>query len=145
MHRTRTAEGEVLLGPTALFAGARDAYRLSRVRPRDLGASLGWPGTWKVFARHARAGASELRHALSRRSFVAECRRYVPELRVDDVVRSTHAGVRAQAVARDGTLLDDFLISTGARSVHVRNAPSPAATSSLALAAEIADRLEALA
>ena len=144
MHLTRELEGEVLLGPTALFAGARDAYRLRTVRPRDLAQSLAWPGTWRLFAAHWRTGVDEVRHALSLRSFVRECRRYVPELTAADVERSRRSGVRAQAVARDGTLIDDFVVSETARTVHVRNAPSPAATSSLALADEIADRLDAL-
>ncbi len=144
MHLTRDPAGTVLLGPTALFAGARDAYRLRRVRIRDLSQSLGWPGTWRVFARHWRTGLNEIRHAVSLRSFVAECRRYVPELRLQDVQRTHHSGVRAQAVGRDGSLVDDFVLSETPRTLHVRNAPSPAATSSLALAGEICDRLEAL-
>jgi len=144
MHLTRNPEGEVLLGPTALFVGARDAYRLRTVRFQDLAQSLGWPGTWRVFGSFWRTGASEIAHAVSIRSFVRECRRYVPELRVADVERSRHSGVRAQAVGRDGALIDDFIVSETERTVHVRNAPSPAATSSLALAEEIADRTEAL-
>ncbi len=143
-HITRTIDGEVLLGPTALFVGARDAYRLRTLRTRDLRESLGWPGTWRLFARHWRTGAAEIARALSRTAFVASCRRLLPELRSGDVERSAHAGVRAQAVARDGALIDDFLVAATDRAVHVRNAPSPAATASLALAEEIADRLEAL-
>lgn len=144
MHLTRNAAGEVLLGPTALFAGARDAYRLRRVLPRDLLESLAWPGTRRMMRRFWRTGLIEIGHAVSIRSFVAECRRYVPELRTADVERSAHAGVRAQAIGRDGSLVDDFVISTSERAVHVRNAPSPAATSSLALAELIADRVDAL-
>lgn len=144
MHLTRNPEGEVLLGPTALFVGARDAYRLSTVRSRDLRESLLWPGTWNVFSRFWRTGITEIRHAVSLRSFVRECRRYVPELTIADVTRSRHSGVRAQAVGRDGSLIDDFIVSETASSVFVRNAPSPAATSSLALAEEIADRVDRL-
>ncbi len=144
MHLTRDPHGDVLLGPTALLAGARDAYRLRRVVPRDLAESLLWPGTRRMMRRFWRTGAAELRHAASIGSFVAECRRYVPELRREDVERSPHAGVRAQAVARDGSLVDDFAISVTGRAVHVRNAPSPAATSALALAAVIADRVKAV-
>ena len=144
VHLTRGPGGEVLLGPTAMFAGARDAYHPRRVRGRDLARSILWPGTWRLFARFWRTGVAELRHALSLRSFVHECRRYVPELTVSDVERSRHSGVRAQAVARDGALVDDFVVNETDRAVHVRNAPSPAATSSLALAEEIADRLDAL-
>jgi 2-hydroxyglutarate dehydrogenase len=145
MHLTRNPAGEVLLGPTALFVGARDAYRLRRVLPRDLAESLGWPGTRRMMRRFWRTGLVEIRHAVSKRSFVAECRRYVPELELRDVQRSSHAGVRAQAIARDGSLVDDFVVDETERAVHVRNAPSPAATSSLALAELIADRVDALA
>ena len=144
MHLTRTASGEVLLGPTALLVGARDAYRLRRVVPRDLAESLAWPGTRRMIRRFWRAGLSEIRHAFSLRSFVAECRRYVPELQVSDVERSSHAGVRAQAIARDGSLVDDFIVDESERAIHVRNAPSPAATASLALAELIADRADGL-
>jgi len=144
VHLTREPDGTVLIGPTALLVGARDAYRLRRVVPRDLAASLLWPGTWRMMRRFWRTGASELAHALSVRSLVAAARRYVPELRREDVERCDRAGVRAQAVGRDGTLVDDFVVSVTGRAVHVRNAPSPAATASLALAELIADRLEAV-
>ena len=144
VHLTRAPSGEVLLGPTALPAGARDAYRLSRVRPRDLAESLAWPGTRRLFRRWWRTGAREIAHAASVRSFVSACRPYLPELSVADVERSDISGVRAQAVGRDGALVDDFVLSASERTLHVRNAPSPAATASLALAEEICDRLEAL-
>jgi L-2-hydroxyglutarate oxidase len=144
MHLTRNQAGEVLLGPTALFAGARDAYRPGAVRVGDLAQSLAWPGTWRLFRSNWRTGLAEIAHAMSIRSFVGECRRYVPELRAADVERGSHSGVRAQAVGRDGTLVDDFVVSETAATVHVRNAPSPAATASLALAGEICDRLDAL-
>jgi L-2-hydroxyglutarate oxidase len=141
MHLTRDLQGEVQLGPSALMVGARDAYRLGRVRARDLAQTLAWPGTWRLLRRHWRTAGSELRRGLSRRAFVAELRRYVPELRAVDVLPG-HAGVRAQALARDGTLIDDFVVSRTERALHVINAPSPAATSALALAAHIADMLE---
>jgi (S)-2-hydroxyglutarate dehydrogenase len=141
-HFTRTIDGDVLLGPSALMVAARDAYRAGRVRPRDVGATLGWPGTWRLMARHWRRGLAEIRSAASRRAFVAELRRFVPELDAADVVPGP-AGVRAQAVGRDGALIDDFVVSRTERALHVRNAPSPAATASLALARLIADRAEA--
>ncbi len=141
MHLTRRIDGEVLLGPSALLVGARDAYRLGRVRVRDLGQSLGWPGTWRLAGRFWRTGWTELRAAASRRAFVRELRRFVPELRGDDVLPGP-AGIRAQAVARDGSLVDDFVVHRTERAVHVRNAPSPAATSSLALARLIADQAD---
>jgi 2-hydroxyglutarate dehydrogenase len=144
MHLTRDPHGDVLLGPTALLAGARDAYRLRRVVPRDLAESLLWPGTRRMMRRFWRTGLTEIGRTLSIGAFVAAGRRYVPELRRADVERTAHAGVRAQAIARDGTLVDDFVITETERAVHVRNAPSPAATSALALAELIADRLEAV-
>ena len=143
VHLTKHISGEVWLGPTALLAGARDAYRLSRVRARDLAETLRWPGTWRVMRKWWRTGAGEIRMAASRRAFVRACRTYVPELSVGDVARESTAGVRAQAVGRDGSLVDDFLLSDVGGVLHVRNAPSPAATSSLALARLIADRAEA--
>jgi (S)-2-hydroxyglutarate dehydrogenase len=141
VHLTKRIDGEVLLGPTALLVGARDAYDLRRVRLEDLRATLGWPGTWRMMRRWWRTGLAELRLAASRRAFVAACARYVPELGVDDVGPGP-AGIRAQAVGRDGALVDDFVVSEAGGAVHVRNAPSPAATSSLAIAGLIADRAE---
>jgi (S)-2-hydroxyglutarate dehydrogenase len=141
MHLTRTIGGEVLLGPSALMIGARDAYALRRVRPRDLVDTLTWPGTWRLAAAHLRYGMHELRAATSRRAFVGELRRFVPELTPADVVPGA-VGIRAQALGRDGRLVDDFVVSRTERALHVRNAPSPAATSSLALARLIADRAE---
>jgi L-2-hydroxyglutarate oxidase len=140
-HLTRGIDDEVLLGPTALMVGALDAYRLRRISLADLRQTLAWPGTRRLMARHWRAGVSEIRHASSRRALVGDMRRYVPELRAEDVLTGP-AGIRAQAVARDGSLVDDFAFSRTGRALHVRNAPSPAATSSLAIARLIADRAE---
>jgi 2-hydroxyglutarate dehydrogenase len=142
-HLTKGIDGGVLLGPSALLVGARDAYRLARIRARDLADTVAWPGTWRLARRHYRAAFTELRRGLSKRAFVADARRLVPELRAADFTRGP-VGIRAQALARDGTLVDDFVVSSTERTVHVRNAPSPAATSSLPLAREIADRVEAL-
>jgi len=141
VHLTRHIDGDVLVGPTALMVGARDAYRLTRVRPRDLLSTVAWPGTWRVMRRFRRTALDELHMAASRRAFVAACARYVPELRAGDVLPGP-AGVRAQAVGRDGALVDDFVINELDGAFFVRNAPSPAATSSLAIAAYLADRLD---
>jgi 2-hydroxyglutarate dehydrogenase len=141
VHLTRRVDGEVLLGPSALLVGARDAYAVSRVRGRDLRDTLAWPGTYRLVRRFWRTGLEELRLAVSRRAFVAACARYVPDLQPADVLPGP-AGIRAQAVGRDGALIDDFIINDAGGAVHVRNAPSPAATSSLALAREIADRVQ---
>jgi 2-hydroxyglutarate dehydrogenase len=137
-HLTRTIAGEVLLGPSALMVAARDGYRLARVRPRDLGATLAWPGTWRLMRRFWRTAAVEVGHAASRRAYAREARRFVPELSARDLLPGP-SGIRAQALDRDGRLVDDFVVHRTERALHVRNAPSPAATSSLALARLIAD------
>jgi L-2-hydroxyglutarate oxidase len=139
VHLTKRVDGEILLGPTALVVGALDAYRLRTVRGRDLRATLTWPGSWRMMRRFWRTGIKELRLAASRKAFVAACARYVPDLEAGDVTDGP-AGVRAQAVGRDGALVDDFVFSEAAGALFVRNAPSPAATSSLAIASHIADR-----
>jgi (S)-2-hydroxyglutarate dehydrogenase len=141
VHLTKHVGGEILVGPTALMVGARDAYRLARIRRRDLLDTLAWPGTWRMLAKWWRTGVSELRHAALRSAFVDAAARYVPELRVDDV-QPAFAGIRAQALGRDGKLVDDFVFSRTERALHVRNAPSPAATSSLAIARHVADEAE---
>jgi L-2-hydroxyglutarate oxidase len=129
VHLSRHLDGNVSLGPSALLA----ATRLAR--------SLAWPGTWRMARRWWRTGARELAHAASTRRFARAAAHYVPALEPGDFTR-WYSGVRAQAVARDGRLVDDFVISETERALHVRNAPSPAATSALALARLIADRVE---
>jgi L-2-hydroxyglutarate oxidase LhgO len=136
IHLTRTIDGRVLIGPNAVLALARDGYARGTVRRRDLGETLAWAGSWRLMRRHWRAGLDELRRSLSKRAFVAEARRYLPALRPQDAVRAG-TGVRAQAVDRDGTLVDDFRIGGDARVTWIRNAPSPGATSSLAIAEEL--------
>lgn len=140
VHLTKTVDGSVLIGPNAVFALAREGYARSAVRGRDLAETLAWGGTWRLMHRHWRAGVGELRRSLSKRAFLGEARRYVPELRPRDAVRAA-SGVRAQAVDRDGALVDDFRIGGDARVRWIRNAPSPGATSSLAIAEEIASGL----
>jgi (S)-2-hydroxyglutarate dehydrogenase len=143
-HLTRGIDGEVLLGPSALLVAARDAYRPTRIRARDLADNLAWPGTWRLVGRFWRTGLTEIRHAASSRAFVNELRRFVPELDARDVLPGP-AGIRAQALDRDGRLVDDFVVHRTERALHVRNAPSPAATSCLALARLIVDEAEQLA
>ncbi len=132
VHLTKHIDGDVLIGPTALLAGARDAYALGRVRGGDVADTLAWPGSWRMFRQWWRTGLTELRHAALRSTFVRAAARYVPELRPEDV-EPAFAGVRAQALGRDGRLVDDFAFSATPRALHVRNAPSPGATSSLAI------------
>ncbi len=139
VHLTRQIDGGVVLGPTALLSGSRSVGRVTRVVPRDVRDSLGWPGTWRMGRRFWRAGLTELRLAASRRAYVAACARYVPALTAADV-EDGFAGVRAQAIDRAGGLVDDFVFSELDGLLHVRNAPSPAATSALAIGASIAAR-----
>jgi (S)-2-hydroxyglutarate dehydrogenase len=140
VHLSRTIDGEVLIGPTALLAPARDAYRLNTVRRADLAATLRWPGTARLVRRWWRTGLTELGHAASRRLLVRAAARYVPAIGPSDVRRGP-AGIRAQALGRDGALIDDFLLARTGRAVHVLNAPSPAATASLVIAELIASEV----
>lgn len=141
VHVTPRTDGSVDIGPNAVLATAREGYRKRDVDVRDLWQTLRWPGTRHLFGTHWRAGLREMRGSLSKRAYIAEVRSYVPELQARDVVRAG-AGVRAQAVDRDGSLVDDFRISHLGAVVAVRNAPSPAATSSLAIADHIVDALD---
>jgi 2-hydroxyglutarate dehydrogenase len=141
LHLTRSIDGEVLIGPTALIAAARDAYSPLKARRADVLDTLAWPGTWRMLRRWWPTGVSELRRAALRSAFVSAATRYVPELGVSDV-EPAFAGVRAQALGRDGRPLDDFLFSRTERALHVRNAPSPAATASLAIARHVADQAQ---
>jgi len=141
VHLSRTIHGDVLIGPTALLAGARDAYALTAVRRHDLGTTLRWPGTARLVRRFWLTGLRELAAAASPRLLVRDARRYVPGLRTADV-RSGPVGVRAQALGRDGGLIDDFLLARTGRALHVLNAPSPAATASLAIGDMVAAELE---
>ncbi|MFE7216161.1 L-2-hydroxyglutarate oxidase [Streptomyces sp. NPDC057611] len=139
VHLTRGVDGGVHVGPNAVPALAREGYGWGVVRPRELAGTLGWPGSWRIARRHWRYGAGELRRSVSKGAFTQAVRRLMPGVREEDLVPAA-AGVRAQAVLRDGTLVDDFLIREGARAVHVLNAPSPAATASLPIGREVARR-----
>jgi (S)-2-hydroxyglutarate dehydrogenase len=141
IHLTRHVDDEVGIGPSALLAPGRDSYSLRTVRLADVASTVSWPGTYRMARRWWRTGLSELRHAVSPAAFVTDAARYVPSLRRTDVLPGG-AGVRAQAVARDGTLVDDFVFSHTERALHVRNAPSPAATAALAISGHVADELE---
>ncbi|MFF0734708.1 L-2-hydroxyglutarate oxidase [Streptomyces chartreusis] len=139
VHLTRGIDGGVHIGPNAVPALAREGYDWGVVRPREVGTTLAWPGAWRMARRHWRYGAGELRRSVSKAAFTVAVRRLLPAVTSDDLVPSA-AGVRAQAVLRDGSLVDDFLISEGPRAVHVLNAPSPAATASLPIGREVARR-----
>ncbi|MGW0149769.1 L-2-hydroxyglutarate oxidase [Streptomyces sp. NPDC003333] len=145
VHLTRGIDDGVHIGPNAVPALAREGYRWGVVRPREVGTTLAWPGAWRMARRHWRYGAGELRRSLSKAAFTDAVRRLLPAVEPGDLVPAA-AGVRAQAVLRDGSLVDDFLIREGPRAVHVLNAPSPAATASLPIGREVARRaLAALA
>ncbi|MEU6455834.1 L-2-hydroxyglutarate oxidase [Streptomyces sp. NPDC047065] len=137
VHFTPRVDGTVEVGPNAVLALAREGYRLTDVSPRDLLGLAAHPGTWRMAARHWRTGLKEYRGALSTAAFMKDAGRYVPGVGPADVVRGG-AGVRAQALDRDGTLVDDFRIHRAGRVTAVRNAPSPAATASMAIAEHIA-------
>ncbi|MDP9377111.1 MAG: L-2-hydroxyglutarate oxidase [Actinomycetota bacterium] len=141
VHFSRGVTDEVLMGPTALMVAARDAYSLKRVSRRDLRWTLTWPGTYKMARKWWKTGVQEMWHAANVKALVAAGREYIPEL-TEEHVEPGPAGIRAQAVGRDGALIDDFVVSETENALHVRNAPSPAATASLALAGLIADRID---
>jgi L-2-hydroxyglutarate oxidase len=140
VHLTRGIDGGVHIGPNAVPALAREGYGWGVVRPRELAGMVTWPGSWAIARQHWRYGAGELRRSVSKGAFLAAVRRLLPGAEPADLVRAP-AGVRAQAVLRDGTLVDDFLIRESARAVHVLNAPSPAATASLPIGREIGRRV----
>jgi L-2-hydroxyglutarate oxidase len=138
VHLTPRVDGGVLVGPNAVLALAREGYSWGSFSARDLAATLGYAGFRRFARRHWRTGVRELHGSLSKRAFTAAARRYVPELTADDLVPAP-AGVRAQALDLDGGLVEDFRISRNGAVVAVRNAPSPAATSALAIAEHLVD------
>jgi (S)-2-hydroxyglutarate dehydrogenase len=140
VHLTRKIDGTVLLGPNAILSTARHAYERRRFVARDAYEALSWPGTRRMLRRHWRAGVDEVIRSASKRRFVHEVARYVPAVHSGDVLPAP-AGVRAQAIDRDGSLVDDFRLGVSGNVVWVRNAPSPAATSSLAIAEELLARV----
>ncbi|MCD6638472.1 MAG: L-2-hydroxyglutarate oxidase [Nocardioides sp.] len=140
VHFTRRVGGVVDVGPNAVLATRREGYRWRDVSLGDLRDMAAWPGTWHLARAHWRTGVTEVRGSLSKRAYMRVAQRYVPEIGPDDVRRYT-AGVRAQAVERDGTLVDDFRITRSDGITAVRNAPSPAATSSLAIARHVVDAM----
>jgi L-2-hydroxyglutarate oxidase len=136
-------DGSLEAGPNAVLAWKREGYRWSDISPTDLFDTMAFPGFWRLARRFWKIGAAEYRRSLSKSAFVASLQRLVPEVGKEDVVRGG-AGVRAQAVDRDGKLVDDFRIVTSERMVHVLNAPSPAATASLSIGKVIASEVDKL-
>jgi len=141
VHFTRRVSGGLEVGPNAVLALEREGYQRSGVKARDVRDILGWPGFWRLARQHWRTGATEVRGSLSKRAYMKYAQRYVPDIGAADVVRAG-SGVRAQAVERDGSLVDDFRITQSDGVTHVRNAPSPAATSSFAIAEYVVDQVE---
>ncbi len=137
VHLTRGVDGGVHAGPNAVLALRREGYRRWSSTPSELAELARFRGTWALARRYWRTGASEYGRSLWRPAFVRALQRLVPELTAADLLPSA-PGVRAQAVGRDGVLLDDFLISEGPHAVHVLNAPSPAATASQPIGAHVA-------
>lgn len=138
IHLTKRIDGNVLAGPNAVLAFRREGYRRRDLSLRDLGGALAYPGFVRLARRYWRTGFAEQWRDWSKRAFVAEVQRYVPAIRSEQLVFGP-SGVRAQALARDGSMVDDFLLGGSDRVLHVRNAPSPAATSSLAIGRVLAE------
>jgi L-2-hydroxyglutarate oxidase LhgO len=137
VHFTRTVHGDVEAGPNAVLAFAREGYRLGRIHLRELAGTLGYRGFWSMARRYWRTGSYEMYRSLSKAAFVQALQRLLPEIGPADITPGG-AGVRAQAVAEDGSLVDDFRIARSTDAIHVLNAPSPAATASLAIGRHIA-------
>lgn len=140
IHLTRTIDGGLTVGPNAVLAMAREGYRRSAFDLGDALANLSFPGFWRGLRAHLRTGLREQRDSLWRRGYLAQCRRYCPDLRLEDL-QPHPPGIRAQAVLPDGRFVHDFLLQESARMLHVGNAPSPAATSAIPIARLIVDRL----
>ncbi|MEZ4415998.1 MAG: L-2-hydroxyglutarate oxidase [Gemmatimonadota bacterium] len=132
VHFTRMVGGGVECGPNAVFAFAREGYHRTDVDVADLFEALGWPGVWRLFARHWETGLGEMWRSWSKSAFVRALQRLVPEIRAEQLSPAP-AGVRAMALGRDGSLVDDYLIRREGPIIHVCNAPSPAATSALSI------------
>jgi L-2-hydroxyglutarate oxidase LhgO len=140
VHLHRHVDGEVSAGPNAVLAGDREAYERGQLSPGHLGGLLVHPGFWRMAARMGWTGLAELVRARSQAAFLRAARHLLPELRADHLAPHP-AGIRAQALDRSGRLIDDFLFTEGERSLHVVNAPSPAATASLVIGEEVAGRV----
>jgi L-2-hydroxyglutarate oxidase len=140
VHLTRTVSGAVECGPNAVLALKREGYRKRDVSLQDVWDYATYGGFWRLVARHGRTGMGELLRSVSKAAFVRALHRLVPEIRAEQL-HPAPAGVRAQALAADGSLLDDFLIVRGERAVNVCNAPSPAATASLAIGEHVASHV----
>ena len=142
VHFTRMTDGNIHCGPNAVLALSREGYSWRHVSLRDMWDSLTYRGFWKLAGRNMVDGVREMYRSFSKKAFTRSLRRLIPEIEMDDLVPS-HAGVRAQALMDDGRMVDDFLIVEGQNSLHVCNAPSPAATASIPIGRAVAQRIPA--
>jgi (S)-2-hydroxyglutarate dehydrogenase len=140
IHLTKTIDGRIIAGPNAVLGFAREGYGKFSFSRRDVLDYLSFPGFWKVVGTHLAAGVEEMRNSLWKQGYLAQCRKYCPNLSLADLQPGV-PGIRAQAVLRDGTLVHDFLLAETARTLHVCNAPSPAATSAIPIARMIAGKI----
>ncbi|WP_017301137.1 L-2-hydroxyglutarate oxidase [Nodosilinea nodulosa] len=140
VHFTKMIDGSVHAGPNAVLSLKREGYKKTDFDLKDFAEVMTYPGFWKLASKHADEGLREIVRSFSKAAFVKSLQGLIPEVRSEDVV-PTHAGVRAQALMNNGSLVDDFLIVNGERSIHVLNAPSPAATSSLEIGKEVASQV----
>lgn len=140
IHLTRMIDGSMTVGPNAVLGFSREGYPKGSVRVPDVASMLAFPGFWKMARKNLASGIIEMRNSIFRRHYLEQCRKYCPELTLSDLGQPG-AGIRAQAVMDDGTLVQDFLFKQSARTLHVCNAPSPAATSAIPIGRMIVDRL----
>ena len=140
VHLTRMIDGSVTVGPNAVLGFGRENYRKFSVNWRDVAEYAGFPGFWKTIWNNLGSGTTEMKNSLFKRGYLEQCRKYCPSLEVEDLL-PYEAGIRAQAVMRDGTLVHDFLFAETPRMVHVCNAPSPAATSAIPIGQMIAEKI----
>lgn len=140
VHLTRMIDGSVTVGPNAVLGLGRENYRKFSVNWRDVAEYARFPGFWKTLWNNLGSGTTEMKNSLFKRGYLEQCRKYCPQLQVQDLL-PYEAGIRAQAVMRDGTLVHDFLFAETPRMVHVCNAPSPAATSAIPIGQMIAERI----
>ena len=143
VHFTRTIHGEVEAGPNAVFAFAKEGYSMGKISPSHIAQTLGYTGFQQVAKKWWRTGAYEMYRSLSKSAFVKSLQALVPAITGEDIVRGG-AGVRAQAISADGQMVDDFRFLETPHSLHVLNAPSPAATAGLAIGEYIAERARAM-
>lgn len=140
VHLTRMIDGSVTVGPNAVLGFGRENYRKFSVNWRDVAEYARFPGFWKTIWNNLGSGTAEMKNSLFKRGYLEQCRKYCPSLEVEDLL-PYEAGIRAQAVMRDGTLVHDFLFAETPRMVHVCNAPSPAATSAIPIGQMIAEKI----